>query len=322
MTTYKQRDLTFDIMKGFLIFLVVLGHAIQLLYISTGLDVWYQPVFNIIYTFHMPLFIFVSGVFFKSALNKRFKELLTNKFKRLLLPAIVYSTIIVLAYMLINGNCSPTGAFLYKQYKTYWYLICLFCLTTMYWCFFKGKWAAKTAFITVYAGGVILYDNLPAILIKDCQIIRQTLIFGFGAYLSLIGLDNLIKRKIAVLISCISVIIAVRFLYGVNMMDFPIYIRIIDQFACSMLVFCSIFHLFYTFRNHKLTKPLIYLGQNSLGIYLIHIVLFRLCQFTEFQVLFNAFNVIIITVIWLITSVFIIELLKRLFKSYSFVLGV
>lgn len=50
---FKERDLSFDIAKGIAIFLMVIGHTS----IPKIANTW-------IYSFHMPLFFFVSGVFF------------------------------------------------------------------------------------------------------------------------------------------------------------------------------------------------------------------------------------------------------------------
>ena len=49
----KKRDLTIDIAKGICIFLVVLGHCHDAGFIR-----------HYIYLFHMPLFFFLSGMFF------------------------------------------------------------------------------------------------------------------------------------------------------------------------------------------------------------------------------------------------------------------
>lgn len=49
----KKRDLTIDIAKGICIFLVVLGHCHNAGFIR-----------HYIYLFHMPLFFFLSGMFF------------------------------------------------------------------------------------------------------------------------------------------------------------------------------------------------------------------------------------------------------------------
>ena len=54
-----KRDLRIDTIKGILIVCVVLGHVIG------NFDASYlsQRVYDFIYMFHMPLFIFISGIF-------------------------------------------------------------------------------------------------------------------------------------------------------------------------------------------------------------------------------------------------------------------
>ena len=58
----KQRLIWADSLKGILIVLVVLGHAIQGVY---GEDVESNRIWNIIYSFHMPAFFAISGYFVK-----------------------------------------------------------------------------------------------------------------------------------------------------------------------------------------------------------------------------------------------------------------
>ena len=53
----KNRNLHLDVMKGILILLVVVGHEIQWMYDEHAQN----PVFNAIYSFHMPMFMLVSG---------------------------------------------------------------------------------------------------------------------------------------------------------------------------------------------------------------------------------------------------------------------
>lgn len=56
----KTRDTYWDSLKFVLIFLVVLGHMIEP-YITSSKVI--LAVYNFIYLFHMPLFVFVSGRF-------------------------------------------------------------------------------------------------------------------------------------------------------------------------------------------------------------------------------------------------------------------
>lgn len=62
----QKRIALWDNLKLFLIFLVVLGHLANGAYSDTPI---FERLIVIIYTFHMPAFIFVSGLFSKKAVN-------------------------------------------------------------------------------------------------------------------------------------------------------------------------------------------------------------------------------------------------------------
>ncbi|MCD8133214.1 MAG: acyltransferase family protein [Clostridiales bacterium] len=57
----KERNDHFDNIKAVLIFLVVLGHVFR----NLGANGDEYLVYKIIYSFHMPAFLFVSGYFMK-----------------------------------------------------------------------------------------------------------------------------------------------------------------------------------------------------------------------------------------------------------------
>ena len=62
----QKRIALWDNLKLFLIFLVVLGHLINGYYPDSPI---FGPLYLIIYTFHMPAFVFVSGLFSKKSVN-------------------------------------------------------------------------------------------------------------------------------------------------------------------------------------------------------------------------------------------------------------
>ena len=70
----KRRDPFFDNMKGILIFLVVLGHGVSSFDVigGAGYDWLYQAIFS----FHMPAFLFVSGYFASPKPKKTIARLL------------------------------------------------------------------------------------------------------------------------------------------------------------------------------------------------------------------------------------------------------
>lgn len=56
----KQRLIWPDLLKGWLMILVILGHAIQTALRDACFD---NHVWNLIYSFHMPCFMAISGWF-------------------------------------------------------------------------------------------------------------------------------------------------------------------------------------------------------------------------------------------------------------------
>ncbi len=99
-----QRDARFDNLKGLLIFLVVLGHLLELT--KGPLAVW---LYRVIYSFHMPAFTFCTGYFSRFS-AKRFLG-------RILYPYFVYQTLYLLFARYLLHREGPL------QYTTpYWLL--------------------------------------------------------------------------------------------------------------------------------------------------------------------------------------------------------
>ena len=73
ISTDSARSRKWDILKFILVFLVVLGHAAE--FFKTKSD-FMNSLLLLIYSFHMPLFIFISGLFSKKTINeKRYSKL-------------------------------------------------------------------------------------------------------------------------------------------------------------------------------------------------------------------------------------------------------
>lgn len=83
-----------DCLKGIGILLVVYGHVARGVF-AAGIDVdreLFQMVDSIIYSFHMPLFFFISGLFFYRSLDKQGSlDLVSRKMDTLLYPYVVWS---------------------------------------------------------------------------------------------------------------------------------------------------------------------------------------------------------------------------------------
>ena len=79
-----------DIAKGIGILLVIIGHC-QIGHSQIGM---LGNIHSYLYSFHMPLFFFISGMFFSN--RATFVSLAKKRFKQLILPTIWFSIITVL----------------------------------------------------------------------------------------------------------------------------------------------------------------------------------------------------------------------------------
>jgi len=121
-----------DFLKAVAIFLVLLGHSTE--QISANLF-WDHPLWSFIYSFHMPLFMFLSGFFFKSSLRKPFLQMVGEKLRQLGIPSLTAYAICVMI-MLLTGTKSifdlcdlSFSGFM----NSVWFLKCvLFCYIIMY----------------------------------------------------------------------------------------------------------------------------------------------------------------------------------------------
>ncbi len=92
----KERICLFDNIKFFLIATVVVGHIIDF---ATAESDAYKSIFLFIYSFHMPLFIFLSGLFNKNRNTK--KKVISFVFL-----GFAIKMLLSLAQLLINGKVS------------------------------------------------------------------------------------------------------------------------------------------------------------------------------------------------------------------------
>jgi fucose 4-O-acetylase-like acetyltransferase len=99
-----QRDSLIDVGKGAAIALMVLGHVIQCTAMNLD-EFWNHPMVQIIYAFHMPLFMFLSGVVVGYSRKKNIATVIKAKSRSLAIPYItwtitIYVTQVAVAYFI------------------------------------------------------------------------------------------------------------------------------------------------------------------------------------------------------------------------------
>lgn len=117
-----------DSLKGILILLVVLGHSIQY---TTGDACYTNHLWNVIYSFHMPAFMAVSGFLaYRVGGAVSIGRTIWRRFQQLMIPYLAWTFLL----MLISGNLNvkrATELLLYPD-KGLWFLWTLFFISAIF----------------------------------------------------------------------------------------------------------------------------------------------------------------------------------------------
>lgn len=135
--TVQSRDVVIDVIKAFAIFSVIVGHNIQygfsdeLLKSGAYFD---NIVFKFIYSYHMPLFMLISGYLFGKTIDRGWKVNLKKKINALLIPLLVWGVLHLLKFVFWQIEI---GDFSFKRAVWYYFDITtrqLWFLWAILWC--------------------------------------------------------------------------------------------------------------------------------------------------------------------------------------------
>lgn len=259
----------FNILKGIGIFLVVLGHAGSV----------NENIINVIFSFHMPLFFFVSGFFFKET---TLKDFLVKKGKRILIPYIAFSFLSFLLYYIPNYTHSKFnlldffyGTFLgisdgfYLSWNiALWFLPALFFLNLIYLLLMKIK--MKFLIIVLFLVGIYFRNEETEILpFHIIAVLLALPFFVFGNYLKqyYVTLNKCFKDWIFVPLLVLGI-----FIVCLNSFIPDLRVNLIgNPFVFYLASFILIIATLFLSRLIKENKPLQWLGDNSLLIMCLHL---------------------------------------------------
>lgn len=221
----SQRIEYIDLAKGFCIIFVVMAHISN----NYNIDFWLNDKIT---AFRMPLYYFLSGVFFKS--YNGFKNFLKKKTNKLLIPFLFFylTTSCLLPYLLdiVKGNNSTSySSFMdlltsvyYESFSNsaIWFLLSLFLVNMLFYLFFcsTNLIAQNKTFVIVLVAMTIgciglllsyLKINLP--LYMDSSL--TALPFFMAGYIvknktNLMSPNKLDKYTLLVIIICFTIVCA------------------------------------------------------------------------------------------------------------------
>ena len=180
--TNKNRIDWIDMAKGYGTIAVILAH------LAVGkIGVW-------LYTFHVPLFFFLSGYVFSS--SDTFKTFIFKKSKSLLIPYFSLSIPLIIFTVLLqfrSGDLSFSSfitllqAFIFqKRYSTLWFIACLYFLNILFYLIARSiksdlvKGCDCLAFLIT---GLIYYRNGGEPLPWNTDVCFTAVIFFYGGYI-------------------------------------------------------------------------------------------------------------------------------------------
>ncbi len=331
-----------DICKGLAILLVILGHSI-----SDGMksqNAFFEYLYNIIYFFHMPLFMCVSGITFFISINKQnysatktIKKRMNSLLKPYLIYTLLVSLIVVLCfqinflrsilmkagYELITWQDFLLGLIVGDNEYCFhmWFIYVLFVITLIAiianTIFQKIKKVKTKIIIFEVLFFILLLLNLfypgTGYLIVDYTILNLFW-FMFGIQIMIIG-ERIVKNKVFILLGLLGIALYFVTNYlNVNLYFFKNILYLIFK-AFIIIGFISLSMLLNS------NKIFIYLGQNCFGIYLFHQpficagtreILYTILSLNPFLVVIVTFIVSLVGAL-IINKIFKIRFLNKIF---------
>lgn len=294
-----NRDNTIDIIKGVAILSVIVGHLTH-----------FWALRGMIYTFHMPVFFFVSGYFFK---KKPPYELMKSLSKSLLLPYF-FTSIVLKISCLLKGN--SWLAILFADGYINDVLICgnqpiigmLWFLPALFWCriiynqIAEYKYSIQISYIVTvwsfFLGKYVI--NIPLGFFEGGQAV------GFYMLGHQIRNKEDRMRKTSVISTLTVLWIAHFFVGGFSMADFSAGIYPINMIGASAA--CILILLFTKWycslsKFPKVNAFLSWCGMNSLSIYIAHALFERYTPYAYWPWQVLMCFIVCIVAAWLFTKI-------------------
>lgn len=274
----KQYYPHLDLLKGLAILLMVMGHVIPWTLES---DIIQKPimllddnsysfalVYQVIYSFHMPMLFFVSGfLFFKPIQHNEqyLKDIMKKRLKRIFLPYIMTGTLLYIS----------------RGHWGYWFLQCLFFMDVLVALVlytvdhFKLKIKSEVGLIAFV--GVILYfleKNSGNLEQNTYGIVVVGRLFHFyPAFILGVLMRQINKLRVLVsnekfLFCCLLVYVCSFILAGYHLPKIGFVVNLF--LPLSMILYLN--HLFERVRGGSFfAKFLSWIGKNSMEVYILHV---------------------------------------------------
>lgn len=266
MSTAQRRDYYFDNLKFILITLVVIGHTIEPL-AHSGMT---KFLYMLIYSFHMPLFVFVSGYFGKKC----------NHIKLLRNVAIPYIAF-QLVYFFFNRYALGLD-YTFSLFTPYW--IMWYLLSLLIWQLVVPMFQFRYSIIVAILFGILVgYDNSVSYFFSLSRTIYFFPFFLIGYKFNKDWFFSLVPKQHQLIISIIGMVFIStifyyyfdstdsRFLYGsypyaaLNLNTWYAGVYRVLLYAMTILISSFVLYIVPSIKTFFTTR-----GSRTLYVYLLH----------------------------------------------------
>lgn len=286
-----QRLDSIDRMKGFALLLVTMGH----IYIPNTVEGHDTPVCQMIYSFHMAFFFFLSGFMLSlthGVETKGARHFLIRKMQTLLLPWLSF-TLVVLPLLHRGISLPPLSVLNFYPVGTYWFLPLLFIFMIVWLCVYQGmkKVESLQMLKDVNGGGKnTILKNSPYFMIALMAAFAGMALhlyhiivwaiyfvaFIMGYYVSKYdGMRNFIEKK--TVCGLVAILLVVAWKLGpieANGVAWKSMLNLCYTFTCSITASIVLFNILQTIKLPALLdRFMCNTGKLSIAVYLIPIAL-------------------------------------------------
>lgn len=280
-----KRVIQRDNLKFFLIFLVVLGHICEIiLWNSNGNLENIKRLRFFIYSFHMPLFLFVSGIFSKKNIdNKRYYNIFYY-----LMIYVFMKIILFITYIFIDKTYSIS---IFTESEVPWYIFALFAFSIIT-IFLKNIDKKYVLIVSIIIGCIVGYDKE----ISDFLCLSRIFVFYPFFYLGYILDGNKVinffkKRKVklfSIMILLFSIFVVYKYINQIywlspllsgrnpyfSLGEYEIYggILRLGLYLVSFILSISIMGIIFIFKKNTIFTKC---GSRTLQIYVFHWLLLK-----------------------------------------------
>lgn len=311
----KSRIEYLDIARGIAIILMVAGHVF-----------YYDIYWEVIFSFHMPIFVIISGMFFKY--TESFKEYILKMIKKLFVPYVIGVCIVSTARNLIVGeNISiiPQVLLGYSNFKSLfyntesvgalWFVPYLIVIKIMYYVVYKelqisDKFLTIECLIILIVG--LCFKNNEIYLPWSIDIALATMIFYHIGYL--IKKYNILEKWMNDY--KIMLIFLVVWIIGIKYTDLELAVRIysIPAFItafCGSMVLIKVSHFIQKYIK-LIGKALKWCGKNTIIILIAHYYEYKVFEYegTDLEIFAKKIAFVIIVAV-------LVNIIKILFEKVS-----